>query len=426
MAAKMLRWTALLLCLHSLVAFEQATLAEEDDLERAGNPKYFYQRLSLTENVMTPITSQLWSQWFKKYPQSLAQDNRMVYQVQAPAGYQIRASCSFTLRCNYFEYYFSPNGKFPDNGVTKQPCTNNGGQTSNVLLKSQANVFQARYRFSKYAYSHDAAATGFSCLLKACDCGKHSLDEDRIVNGTETSPNKYPFFAALSEQYSTTGRKVFCGASLISNQWIMTAAHCVDFIKPAILKNYQVILGSHDLNTPSVHERTVDMEQIIVHENWNAATVTNDIALIKLRTPIQFNSKISPICLPFNDIVGNMDEENALTMGYGSVKYAGFRTTTLHEVYLRVEPTASCRNTYADYQTQVTDKMICTYVDQKDACQGDSGGPLIVTRNNKMQQVGVVSWGDQCAKKDRPGVYTDVSKYLGWIQENTNDDFCWS
>merc|ERR1739838_451894 len=282
MAAAMLRWIALLLCLHSLVAFEQSTLAEEEqDLERNGRVSYWYQRFQLTENTNIVISSQLWSQWFSQ-PQYTNLDNRVVYQATAPVGYQVTASCSFRLKCNYFEYYFSPSGVFPAENIMKLPCTSTGSQTSNVLLTSTTNLFHARYRFGKYAYSHDSAITGFSCLLKAvattvttapttptesCACGKQNLEEDRIVNGTETSPNKYPFFAALS--YNADGRQIFCGASLISPRWVMTAAHCVDFITTASLNNYQVILGSHDLNNPSVFERTVDIEQIIEHENWN-------------------------------------------------------------------------------------------------------------------------------------------------------------
>jgi len=441
----MLRWVALVLCLHSLVAFKQSTFVEEEDVERS-SVSYWYQRFYLAANQNIVISSNLWQEWFSQ-PRYTNWDNRVVYQVTAPAGYIVQASCTFRLKCDYFEYYFSPSGVFPASNIMKLPCTSTGSQSSNVILKSTTNLFHARYRFGKYAYSHDSAITGFRCLLKAvsttvttapttaptttpttktptqsCDCGKVNLEEDRIVNGTETSPNKYPFFAALS--YNNGGRQIFCGASLISSRWVMTAAHCVDFIKPAMLNDYQVILGSHNLNNPSAFERTVDIEQIILHEDWDSQNVRNDIALIKLRSPIQSTSKISPVCLPFNNIAANIVDENALTMGYGSIKYNGQRTTTLHEVYLKVKSTDSCRETYEDYITQVTDKMICTYENQKDACKGDSGGPLTVSRNNKLQQVGVVSWGDECAKKDRPGVYTDVSKYLGWIQAKTNDAIC--
>merc|ERR1739838_990973 len=167
MAAAMLRWIALLLCLHSLVAFEQSTLAEEEqDLERNGRVSYWYQRFQLTENTNIVISSQLWSQWFSQ-PQYTNLDNRVVYQVTAPVGYQVTASCSFRLKCNYFEYYFSPSGVFPAENIMKLPCTSTGSQTSNVLLTSTTNLFHAHYRFGKYAYSHDSAITGFSCLLKA-------------------------------------------------------------------------------------------------------------------------------------------------------------------------------------------------------------------------------------------------------------------
>ena len=110
----------------------------------------------------------------------------------------------------------------------------------------------------------------------------------------------------------------------------------------------------------------------------------------------------------------------AWAVGWGATEEDGYAADILQEVDLPIMTNDKCKQKYKhDY---IGPKMLCAGWDagQKDACQGDSGGPLYYTKGSKVIQVGVVSWGRGCARKDSPGVYSMVSKYIDWIKNNTD------
>jgi len=241
------------------------------------------------------------------------------------------------------------------------------------------------------------------------------------VNGRETAPHEYPFFAGLTQKdSSSTHRHIFCGASLISDRWVLTASHCM--IYPA--EGLQVVLGSHDMDKSESSRVLHDVELIIKHENYNARTVKNDIALIKLKKPVAFSSKISPVCLPAKSFTDALYNENAIVMGYGTTEFQGIGTRVLNDVELKVESYTDCKKYGGIYDRLVTKDNICTLTQLKDACQGDSGGPLVFDKNNRLTQIGVVSWGENCAKEGKPGVYAKVENFLDWIHVKTGNTLC--
>lgn len=387
--------------LENMASKTNGSVQKEEDLERY--VRYWYSRLAISPNNFLKIDSQL-----STSQNQFTDDNRFVYIVTAPSGYQIRGSCKFNLQCSKFQFYFSSSGRFPDPGKTTRICANYYNQQSTALLKTSANVFQARYRFSKYDYRYKSrnyyGPGNFNCLLRTCDCGRQNGNSQV---GYQISSHKYPFYAGLSYN----GGAAFCGATLISKNWLLTAASCVDKITYNILNRYSVILGSQGFA----------IENIIMHPSWNRAVYANDIAVIKLKTPVNLNSQITPVCLPYNDVATNIIGETALAMGFDTLN------NVLRDAYATIASSQQCRQYSSFYSAHVTNNMFCSYDNRNDACVGDFGGPLIVKRYQRLFQVGIVSWGGQgCTGENKPQVYTNLYPYLEWIKATTNDDFCWS
>ena len=123
---------------------------------------------------------------------------------------------------------------------------------------------------------------------------------------------------------------------------------------------------------------------------------------------------MQPICLP--DPTQDYDNVSAVVTGWGRLRSGGSQPDILQEVTVRTQSTEQCRGQYGP--TAITNNMLCAAAPGKDSCQGDSGGPLAVKGKNKIyRQVGVVSFGMECARPGYPGVYTRVTSFLPWIRQ---------
>uniref|UniRef100_A0A3Q3JKT5 Peptidase S1 domain-containing protein n=1 Tax=Monopterus albus TaxID=43700 RepID=A0A3Q3JKT5_MONAL len=160
------------------------------------------------------------------------------------------------------------------------------------------------------------------------------------------------------------------------------------------------------------------VEKIIYNKNYNHRSHDGDIALMKLRTPLNFSDTVRPICLPRYD-----DDHPGGTRcwisGWGYTQPDSVHSPdSLKEAPVPIISTKKC-NSSCMYNGEITPRMLCAgYTEGKvDACQGDSGGPLVCQDENVWRLVGVVSWGTGCAEPNHPGVYTKVAEFLGWIYE---------
>lgn len=243
-----------------------------------------------------------------------------------------------------------------------------------------------------------------------CFCGTPNVN--RIVGGTQVRQNKYPWTAQLIK-----GRyypRLFCGGSLINDRYVLTAAHCVHNNRDKItIRLLQLDRSSKD---PGI---TRQVSKVIMHPQYDSTRIVNDVALLKLDSPVPINDKMRPVCLPSNN--HNFDRKDAIVAGWGLIKEGGVTSNYLQEVTVPIITNQECRNTR--YKSKIQDVMLCAgLVKQggKDACQGDSGGPLIVFEG-RYKLAGVVSFGFGCAQPDAPGVYARISKFIDWIHSNTRD-----
>ncbi|XP_011878431.1 PREDICTED: uncharacterized protein LOC105567833 [Vollenhovia emeryi] len=243
-----------------------------------------------------------------------------------------------------------------------------------------------------------------------CECGL-SNQENRIVGGRPTVPNKYPWVARL-----VYDSRFHCGASLLNNDYVITAAHCVRNLKRSKIR---VVLGDYDqfVNTDGTPVmRAVSV--VIRHRNFDINSYNHDVALLKLRKSVKFSKKVRPICLPQpgTDPAG----KEGTVVGWGRTSEGGMLAGKVHEVQVPIYSLAQCRK--MKYRAnRITENMICAGRGSQDSCQGDSGGPLLVQDTDKLEIAGIVSWGVGCGRQGYPGVYTRVARYLKWIHANMKE-----
>ncbi|XP_011180891.2 trypsin alpha-3 [Zeugodacus cucurbitae] len=225
-----------------------------------------------------------------------------------------------------------------------------------------------------------------------------SLLSMKIIGGTKAK------FASTPYQVSVRLNGYhFCGGSIIANDVVLTAAHCI--FKDQ-LNNYQVQYGVDNVGKTA---NIVKIAKITTHEKFNKDTIDYDVAVIKLTAPIRLGvwAKIIPLAKA-NPPAG----ANAVVVGWGQTDENGPTVQQLQSINVKIVAPKVCSQKYKKID-KITDRMICAGVSGggKGTCGGDSGGPLAVNG----QQVGIVSWGVGCAHPDFPGVYSSVAKLRSWI-----------
>lgn len=240
-------------------------------------------------------------------------------------------------------------------------------------------------------------------------------EEQKIVGGKPAPDAAFPWQVSLGVSWIANPYDAhFCGGSVYSEKWIITASHCMENTDPS-----QVIVtaGTNRL-VPGVTRRNV--RQIIMNKNYNNVTFDNDIALLELVDPLPLSFLIKPVSLLTRDLEsGISDSSRFVVVGWGAAKEGGGVVRDLR--YLDNIPHID-RNTCKlpqSYGDRITDNMICVgfMMGEGDSCQGDSGGPLTVDTATAPKLAGIVSWGDGCARPDKPGVYTRVANYIDWIKD---------
>ncbi|XP_004681118.1 PREDICTED: urokinase-type plasminogen activator [Condylura cristata] len=263
----------------------------------------------------------------------------------------------------------------------------------------------------------------------AFQCGQKALrPRFKIIGGEFTTIENQPWFAAIYRKHRGGSVTYVCGGSLISPCWVVSATHCfINYQNKA--EDYIIYLGRSKMNSVTPGEMKFEVEQLIFHEDYSSDTLAhhNDIALLKIRTSTgqcaQPSRTIQTICLPpvsGDDRFGTDCEIS----GFGKENVSDyFYPEQLKMTVVKLVSYRECQQPHY-YGSEVTHKMLCAADPQweTDSCQGDSGGPLVCSIKGRLTLTGIVSWGSGCAMKNKPGVYTRVSRFLSWIRFHTGEE----
>ncbi|KAJ2938769.1 hypothetical protein O0L34_g3390 [Tuta absoluta] len=267
-----------------------------------------------------------------------------------------------------------------------------------------------------------------SLLPNQRECGIQN--NDRIVGGSRADIDEHPWMTLLRYD-KPVGWGFYCGGVLISSRYVLTAAHCVKGEDlPTNWRLSQVRLG--EWNTSSVNDCVMDdcaspvqdirVEEIIAHEGYDPqdSNQHNDIALLRLAQPAQYNDFVKPICLPLsNDVKNNgFDGSTAEVAGWGKTESRSESEVKL-KVNVPVVSRSQCASVFSRVNREIWNKQLCAGgLAGKDSCRGDSGGALMgrVPTADNWFAIGVVSYGPSpCGTPGWPGVYTRVGAYVDWI-----------
>uniref|UniRef100_A0A3P9P603 Peptidase S1 domain-containing protein n=1 Tax=Poecilia reticulata TaxID=8081 RepID=A0A3P9P603_POERE len=263
------------------------------------------------------------------------------------------------------------------------------------------------------------AVAALSCWLlqplSVAVCGSAPLGSSRgprIVGGQDAAAGAWPWQVSLHQGGH------FCGGSLISHQWVLSAAHC---FPSTVTANLMVYLGRLTQQSSNPNEESRRVSRVITHPDYNDQTKDNDVALLQLQEAVTFTDYIRPVCLAAAGSDFPAGQSSWIT-GWGDVRFQGPLPfpQTLQEAEIPVVSNSQCSTSY----DSITSNMICAGLTEggRDTCQGDSGGPMVSNDGTRWVQSGIVSFGFECARPGYPGVYARVSRYQDWISKQLGAD----
>ena len=234
-------------------------------------------------------------------------------------------------------------------------------------------------------------------------------DPSTIVNGEEADIADYPWQVALTIHFPNGAQKV-CGGSAVAANWVLTAAHCFFDGAGGETRAGGARVGSSEFMRGGVR---AGFDEAIIHPHYDAQTFANDVALLKV--DLDLSDRVIDLKSAADRIPrGEMLEVS----GWGVLsENSASISPLLMMARVPIVSTQEC-NAPEAYNGRIHQGMMCAGFSSggTDACAGDSGGPLVWRDGARPVLVGVVSWGDGCARPLRYGVYTQVQRYVRWIR----------
>ncbi|XP_006916573.1 transmembrane protease serine 11A isoform X1 [Pteropus alecto] len=278
-----------------------------------------------------------------------------------------------------------------------------------IFIQKIRNIRASSINASSVQVNAMSSSTG-KLTVQAC-CGKRvvPLIVNRIMSGDIAAKAAWPWQASLQSNNIHQ-----CGATLISNTWLVTAAHC--FKKNPNPHQWTVSFGT-TINPPLMKR---NVKRIIIHERYHSPAREYDIAVVQISPRVTFSDDIRRVCLPEPSASFRPNSTVYIT-GFGALFYGGESQNDLREARLKIISDDVCKQPHV-YGNDIKFGMFCAgYLEGiYDACRGDSGGPLVIKDlKDTWYLIGIVSWGDNCGQENKPGVYTKVAYYRNWIASKT-------
>lgn len=291
--------------------------------------------------------------------------------------------------------------------------TSPGSLSSRGYLKLHPGNDSGSRMQTRLTHSHSCSSRAVA--LTCIGCGVSSVaPSSRIVGGTEAVNEVWPWQVSLQIR----GQHI-CGGSIISSTWILSAAHCFEmYSRPSLWK---VQSGDVSLFKMMFNEAK-SVSKIISHRKYNTRTNDNDIALLKLSSPLTFSATVKPVCLPNNGVDVSPGLKAWIT-GWGALRESGSSPDIMNQAEVTIYSRGTC-NRRNVLNGAVTESMICAgkLSGGVDTCQGDSGGPLVVKQGGFWFLIGDTSWGIGCAWRRKPGVYGNVPYFIDWVHEQMQNN----
>ncbi|XP_047526411.1 chymotrypsin-2-like isoform X2 [Pieris napi] len=240
-----------------------------------------------------------------------------------------------------------------------------------------------------------------------------AIDGDsRIIGGQNASPGmaKYQVSIRVKKGNQEINN---CGGSIINQQYVLTAAHCIAGWRPNAMS---IVVGSHQIKSGGQRYK---IKRLVPHEQFSKVTAKNDVGVIQVEGSIQYNNNVQPIGLSNRQIPAGT---KCLLTGWGYVnKEKTISPNNLQMLFFNTISISDCNRqlsrTSAKKFLPVDNGQICARrPTHQGTCQGDSGGPLVIKEGNDFLQIGIVSWAITPCGEKFPDIFASVSGNYNWIQ----------
>jgi trypsin len=249
------------------------------------------------------------------------------------------------------------------------------------------------------------------------------IPDNRVLNGDDAVANSWPWMVNLIQWLGgNTYSGHFCGGSIISQQYILTAAHCVDFLSASQLAiyvgGYETVQSGSTLNEANIYR----VSRIKRHPFYSSRTLRNDIALVKLSRSITYSDEVSPICLPATTDSKVVYNKKLVLSGWGVDETRDLPSVLQQAQLTVINGNSLCTANGRSYNINTNYCALGVGSPTPNSCFGDSGGPLQYYDGTKWTVFGLVSYGyvdiTRFCINSVPSYYANVPYFLNWIKKN--------